>query len=181
MDNYPYVCDFLEEVRRHGLSRRVSKTTKFELLDERSRIIIVHARGYVHNFSDYYDAVQRKAVQREWKSVWRCPRGRFEHLDTVPEEMCSGIWWLDLDPHAVEPSDDGRVGKHGFQIVRRQMTHMEYRASIRPDGIAPVYEPAAIASFPIWRLAVVKAEDASHKASVKAASRSKLRVVEVER
>lgn len=180
MDNYPNVADFVEEVRLHGLSRRVPKTAQFDLLDKRSRIIIVHARGYVHNFADYYDAVQLRNPKRKWDAIWRCPRGRFEHLHQVPDEMCSGIWWLDLDPRA-QVAPYPRVGKHGFPLVERKMTHMAYYVALRPAGISPVYEPAVAASFPIWRLAVVKAEDGSHETSRAAAERSRLPVVEVER
>ena len=43
-EHYPNVADFLEEVRRFGLSRRLAKTVDFSKLTERSKILV----GFVH-------------------------------------------------------------------------------------------------------------------------------------
>ena len=60
---YPNVADFLEEVRRFGLSRRLSPSllqrdhklgaAPVELITGASRLLMCHARAHINNVSDY--------------------------------------------------------------------------------------------------------------------------------
>lgn len=51
--HYPYATDIIEEGRRYGFSRKVSPHIKWQELDERSRLLLVHERGLVSNYAEY--------------------------------------------------------------------------------------------------------------------------------
>lgn len=48
-EHYPTVPDFVEEMRRFGMSRRLPKTLDFSRLSARSRVLLVHAKARVIN------------------------------------------------------------------------------------------------------------------------------------
>lgn len=131
---YPSVADFLEEVRRAGLSRRLPKNLDFSRLSEKSRILLVHARAGIENWREYPERIHP------------CPRGN--HKTT---EFCAGLWWEDVEgTHDMEP--DG--------LATRDMPSFSYQARTRPPDVPPDYEPMFFASFPISRLVVVNGENA---------------------
>src|SRR5579859_2113521 len=51
---YPNVADFLEEARRYGVSRRVSRTLDFSKISPYSRLVILHAKAAVINWQQMY-------------------------------------------------------------------------------------------------------------------------------
>lgn len=179
MDNYPNVADILEEGKRLGFSRRIQRTAEFAKLGRESRLIFVHARGFVANFPDYYQALERANGNDRYQNWWWCPRRLTTHLNLGrPETMCAGLWWCDL-ADGIEPveSEPGTARLWaGLPVVKRTMSHMDYRGAARPEGIEPKYQAAFIANFPISRLAVIAAEDGSHERAVRSASASGLQV-----
>lgn len=176
-EHYPNVADFVEEVKRFGLSRRLPETLDFSKLTPDSRIITLHSRAWLDNFGEY---VYNK---RTHKPVWvdanynRCPKGpaasdgELHNLGDIPE-MCSGVWWQDVSEG--EPQDSGHP-----RLVRRVMPSFEYVAAKVPAGVRPRYAPTpyAFASFPISRLVVINdALGHTHEAKLEKAKKSKLTV-----
>lgn len=144
---YPNVADFIEEVRRFGMSRRLPRTLDFSKLTDKSRILLVHARAWIENFGAYADYWMDGRYNR-------CP----QHIDThdLPDapEMCCGGWWQDVEY--------GRATAEQ-RIVNRAMPSFDYIAAQRPAHVTPSYAPAIFASFPISRLVVIKGRSGEHE------------------
>lgn len=167
---YPNVADFVEEVRRMGLSRRVEPdllntvintpqpdcpTAKVgEALSRSSRLLTVHAHGHIWNIEDY------------GVPYWTCPKNREGHgFVDAPPAMCAGAFWWDVEGAnavvelAAEPDSDPAPER----LVRREMPSFWYPAHSRPDGVEPVYSPAIFAAWSIARFEVVYGEDGEHE------------------
>src|SRR5574338_1083558 len=82
---YPYPSDYVEETRRLGASRRLQANLDFSRLGPGSRLVLIHARAVIDNFSAYPQPPQ---VQ--------CPKGIAAHALSPLPEMCAGLWWHDL-------------------------------------------------------------------------------------
>jgi len=162
--DYPYPADFLEEVRTEGLSRRSPRGLRFDLLGPQSRIYLLHERGLIQNPADYYARIP----------AFRCPRNQTH----PPEQCCAGLWWCDISALDSEPLEG--VSFQGLSARKRTIAQRTYRCAARPEGIAPHYARAAIASFRIWRLAVVRAADDSHTAAQAQAAKARLPVTVVD-
>lgn len=54
-ENYPNVADMVEEIRRFGLSRRLSDKLDFSKLTKDSRILLIHPRAFIRNIHDYIE------------------------------------------------------------------------------------------------------------------------------
>lgn len=180
--HYPNVADFLEEVRRFGLSRRVPRTLDFSRLGSRSRILIAHGRGWIDgdrwpyyadgpggwSVPDHYPLVGRHVRPTSWE----CPKGLPAHdgisARTFDLPMCCGLFWEDIEGGA--PAGDSRA-------VERAMPSFAYTARRRPDGVTPRYRPALVASFPIAWLEIVRDRDGGeHEQTAAAVRRSGLPV-----
>jgi len=155
-ENYPNVCDFLEEVRFAGLSRRIPESFDFGKLTPESRILLVHARAWVGNSAAY--------------GPFHCPTTTEGH----PEETacCVGVWWRDVEG-GVPLADAGDTPL----AVRRSMPSFVYTAARRPDGVTPDYRAAFFASFPATRLVVI---EGGHERALTRARRAHLDVDVVE-
>ena len=151
-ENYPNVCDFLEEVRFAGLSRRIPESFDFGRLTSQSRILLVHARAWVGNSAAY--------------QPFACPTGTEGH--PVESACCAGVWWRDVEGGV--PLVDG---SGDTPAVRRTMPGFAYTAARRPDGVTPVYRSAFFASFPATRLVVIAG---SHERALIRARRAHLDV-----
>lgn len=163
---YENVSDFLEEVRRFGLSRRLPKTLPFARLDRRSRIVLVHRRASLTDATAYL---------ADWRRP--CPKQLTAHQDpTTAPSLCAGIWWEDVsggtrvEPLVSDGLDDPR-------LVRRTMPSFSYLARMAPADASPRYAPAIFASFPVARLAVIAdPEGGSHEAALARAEQADLPV-----
>jgi hypothetical protein len=147
--HYPNVADFLEEVRRFGLSRRLPRTLDFARLSRASRHLVVHANAWIVNAADYFGA---RATDD-----WRCPRHRPDHLDPpAPPPMCASLWWEDVvGGEGHEAPDERLEGRRHPRPIRRAMPSFAYVARRPPAGVEGRYLPAVFAAFPITRLCVV--------------------------
>lgn len=155
LSHYPNVLDFLEEVRRFGVSRRLPANLDFSRLTPESRLIIVHDRGRILNYSDYGPAPScPRAPRAEPRDEARRPHSGF----------CAGYWRHDIE--------DGKPLTDDPTTVRRQMPSFAYAGHPRPAGVVPQYQPAAIASFPCSRLVTVAGDKAASNHA--AAARSSL-------
>ena len=166
-DSYPNVADFIEEVRRFGVSRRLPKTLDFSKLTAASRLVLLHGRAHIENFADYF------AAGDWWNSS--CPKGLDEHREGVgsPGEMCAGLWWDDLD---CEEPECNPAGGYEARAMRRKMPGFEYIAHSRPENVTPDYKLAIFSRFPISNLAVIRDPDGSDEEAMQAATKAGLPV-----
>ena len=119
---YPTVAGFVEQARRLGVSRRVSKTTAFSRLNPDSRLLLVHPRALIANAP-------------EFPASTRCPCGIDEHLAKRFSGMCARLWFQEpLGPaaqhrlaifasfamvlQAPAPAVAGKEGRHGCHRAR---------------------------------------------------------------
>jgi hypothetical protein len=152
-EHYHNVLDFVAEVERFGLSRRLPSTLDFARLMPASRILLVHARARVENASLY--------------GPFPCPKS----LHEPGSDACIGAWWEDVEGGAPVP------GSSDPRAVRRSMPSFTYHAHCRPEAITPRYVPGFFASFPASRLALVKG---GHEKTLVAVLKSRLPVAEVD-
>jgi hypothetical protein len=168
-ESYPNVADFVEEVRRFGLSRRAAKVLPFQLISPASRIILVHERAWIDNWEYYREP---KVLTGHEQEFYTCPRGIDQHM-VAQAGPCAGLWWEDV----VGALPSSMVPGSGI----RQMPSFEYMCKPRSDVLPERYEPAFFASFPISRIAVVKAPDGGHaEALAKARTCTRLPVEETD-
>jgi len=133
-EHYPNVLDFVLEVGRLGLSRRLPVTLDFAQLVPASRILLVHARARVENAHAY--------------GPFPCPR----ELHGPGTNACIGAWWEDVTGGTAVPGPDPRA-------VTRALPSLSYRARRVPEEVMPEHAPGFFASFPASRLAVVAGGD----------------------
>lgn len=169
--HYPNVADFVEEVRAHGLSRRLSSSLDFSLLTPESKIVLAHARAWVDNCDD-------------WPS-WVCPQGKQEHtIRAMAQGCCAGIWWEDVEggkpTESTKPVYKSNPVERPVSIVRN-LPSSRYFGNPRPQDVIPVYEEALFLRLPVHRLVTVAASDGSHQSNLFKASKSALPVEEVSR
>jgi hypothetical protein len=164
---YPNVADFVEEVRRYGVSRRISRLTDFSKLDANSRLILVHRRAHIANAEEYQAA-------RDPERFW-CPMDIPHHMNPEYRSMCAALFWEDIDkgltieandqdaPLVVggsmrydQPGVQMHLQRRGPRATIREMQTFRYRGMKRPDGVVPQYAYAAFASFPIRQIEVVE-------------------------
>jgi hypothetical protein len=162
--DYPYPADFLEEVRTEGLSRRSPRGLRFDLLGAESRIFLLHEQGWFENPHDYYAALPE----------FRCPRQIAHALG----EPCAGLWWCDIAEGDSQPV--AGLTFQGQPARKRTIGRRTYRCAARPEGIAPRYARAVIASFRIWRLAVVQDQAGQAEIARQQAAQSRLPVAMIE-
>jgi len=152
---YPNVADFVEEVRRFGMSRRLPRTLDYGKLNSDSRMYLLHSRAYINEPIPYHtERIGGRALGYDW--AW-CPLGRHDQHD---QSTCAGLWWEDLRG---EKKKDGR-------IVERFRPSFAYTGALPPHRATPNCTLAVFAAFPIYRLAIVRADDDSHERSAEAAS-----------
>jgi hypothetical protein len=134
-EHYLNVSDFVAEVSRLGLSRRLPSTLDFGKITPASRILLIHARARVENASLY--------------GPLHCPKG----FHDPGSDACIGAWWQDVEGGVPVPSP------RDPWLVRRRMPAFTYHARCRPEGVEPRHVPGFFASFPASRIAVVKGGD----------------------
>jgi hypothetical protein len=181
--HYPNVADFLEEVKRFGMSRRLPSTLDFSRLGPSSRHVVLHARGVVANWRDLVEH-RREGCPRvagNHSLVLRgatpetadryCPIPPTHDL-AFPEHqtMCCGLWWDDVAGGV--PTLSGQAGID----VERTMPAFRYRARRVAPDLARDYRLAIVATLPITRIAVIRADDGRHERVVVAAEQSSLPV-----
>ncbi len=148
---YPYPADYVEETRRKGASRRLPRNLEFDLISAESRLVLVHSKAVIQNFSEY---PQPPEVE--------CPKAIVSHQCAPLPEMCAGLWWHDLPLSELEPGADGR-------FIRKIQGGTTYHARPRPAGIAPQYQHAIFMMLPITNLAIIQGRNAQENASAEQA------------
>ncbi len=141
-EHYLYVADFIEEVRKFGLSRRLPGSLDFSRLDPRSMIICVHARTIITN---RFDWTQEEVPESLCGLL--CRTGTDYHIEQ-PNEMCSRHWYT--APPFIE-------GGHS-----RECPSFTYSVWPPTEEVEPEYRPGIFAMFPLTRICVIESEDGSH-------------------
>lgn len=150
--HYPYVSDFVEEVRRYGVSRRISRNLNVSLLTPQSRVLCVHARAVIPGTpeQDPLDAESERRCALQWAE------GDTDHLDH-PQKACTRKWYWDAEgqaPNEEYPEDEAQSDYRFFASF----------AYGPVEGLdVPEPKPGIFASFPITNLTVIEAEDGSHE------------------
>jgi hypothetical protein len=60
-NHYPNVADFVEEVTRHGVSRRMPSNLRFDLLTSASRLLLVHEKAYLEGRGQLWDDLDQNS------------------------------------------------------------------------------------------------------------------------
>lgn len=101
---YPFLPDFVEEARRHGVSKRIPVGYNLSALDpRRSALVLVHPRG-IPNF-EYH-------LNREY-----CPRKIADREDLGPHQ-CTGDLWDLSSVRSIRKRGNGETG-----AVKGESTH----------------------------------------------------------
>lgn len=138
LEHYPTPVDFVEEVRRLGVSRRLPRTLDFSKLTPESRLLLVHDRAW---FADALDHVP----------AFRCTREHHKHTpeDMLGADFCAGMWWENAfngEPASDDDPRDVRCTMPSFQYSARRI--------VPPAELA--YQPAFFMRVPITNIAVIQ-------------------------
>lgn len=152
--HYPNPADFLEEVRRLGLSRKLElHANAYNLLSRHSRVIIVLPHAYIDpQVMTRYVCISQtmRRIGYNWDY---CPTGK-HHIENIHKSCCAGTLWNRTDKHT-EPHSDHPDTRY----VQRQMPAFTYNGvtscSAFLDADPSMFRPGFVASFLIGRLAVV--------------------------
>lgn len=181
LSHYPSSADFIEEVRRFGLSRRIQKNLKatvdgqvvcgFSLLTKDSRIFSIHDKGHVT-----IPAATPKYPFGGWKIDVKCPSGK--HPDPTQHPCvcaCQAYHVVEQHPGDKPLPSAGPDQEHSIRFERK-MPSFSYVARRFAEGPAAevVLKPAIIASWPISALVVIEGDDQTEALSL--AKQSKLPV-----
>lgn len=177
---YNNVADYVEEVRRFGLSRRVAQTLDFKKLTSQSRILLLHARAYIHNFDEYAKYEPDVEELEGLVPYPRCPKKLAEHTRPNMDTMCARLWYQD-----VEGGEEDKKGTDEnaarIRVVTKKMPSFEYHGLVKPASVKPDYKVAVFASFPITNIAVVRdIEGGTHNRSLALAQEARIPVSLVE-
>jgi hypothetical protein len=188
--HYPNVADFVEEVSKMGLSRRVQGNLDFSKLSPASRIILMHPYAHVENAVELYrsiDAEDRdynpKAALNDWNCKWwncpccdrnpahqKYPRDARECLDAMP--TCIGSAWqlVTGGEMVVNPNVSPRW-------VTRRIGSTTYRANKKPSGFKPQYARGIFMILPATKLVVINDPDGGyHRKAMERATRAAIPV-----
>ncbi len=151
-EHYPNVADFIEEARRFGISRRLSRSLEFAKLTSASRLFLLHARAWNRNAWDYYQAMPFISSDGSPYTVVKpCPKAIPAHNKIhEPPTMCAQLWWQDVTGGEDVQSENAK------RQVKRTMPSFSYRAAKAPDGMQAEYDTAIFASFPLSRIVVIR-------------------------
>jgi hypothetical protein len=141
--HYETPAHFLEEVRRQGLSRRLSPNLPFEKLTKASRLLAIHDKAAIGNARDLapwgYPGTEHG-----------CPTGKH---DPDVDPICLGACWSACEGEPLHDPDAPRR-------VAVAMPSFAFTALRAPEGVTPRYKAAAFGSFPIGALEVVRGKPA---------------------
>lgn len=158
VQHYPAPVFFVEEMLRHGVSRRIPKTFPFEKLDPaRSKLILLHKRAFVegHDTTEVY-----------------CRLLRHDRSDP----LCSGAWWTTVPKKLLtedSPANGGTGTKNRAKIASGEAF------DVSAETGKETYSYGVLAILPIERLVGIHdpEEPLSLESGMKAASKAGFRSV----
>jgi hypothetical protein len=161
-DNYPNVCDLLEEGRVLGFSRRC-ELPDYSRLTRESRLVLIHQRALIRNYREYLERFTEQEADD-----FKCPQRR--HQVKNLEEMCAGLWWHDV-VEGIERNEEG----YRDLVSRKLECGALYHCYGRPIDVIPEYQYAIFAIFPVGQIEVIEdPDDHTHEKKLEAARKSGL-------
>jgi hypothetical protein len=152
--SYPNVADFVEEVRKHGLSRRVPSNMDFSTLSDRSTIRLAHPRALITNVAGLYKELAREVRDYLNHPQWTCRCNKEDHKSLAwlfaRGETCVSCWW-----ELVRGGEESLDPAHFPRTVERTIGSVSYSARMRPAGFSPEYADAFFMRLPVHRLVVI--------------------------
>src|SRR5262249_47570495 len=163
-DNYPNVCDVIEEARWLGVSCR-RELLDYSRLTKESRLVLIHQRAFIKNYQEY-----PKHFTAQEANDFRCPYKR-HHIDYL-DEMCVDLWCHDV-VEGIKPGEEG----HHDPVSRKLECGASYRCYGQPAEITPEYQYAIFAIFPIGQIEVIEDnDDRTHEKKIERTRKSELPV-----
>lgn len=163
-EHYPNVLDFVAEVAKLGLSRRVSSKIDFEKITPESRIILVHERAVLVNHAALYRelAKERTAYAGYFEKVagnFSCLTHREDHVEFAmacdeAAPCCAGVW-----RQLITGGDDVYDPSVPPRTVKRSVGSTAYRALKAPEKFTPEYQRGFFMSLPLTGVELVKSRD----------------------
>lgn len=152
--HYPNVCDFVEEVKRFGMSRRAPVNFDFHKLRRGSMQMLIHAKGHIEKPEEYQ--LSRMGIEEGYRHCpKRPPVASHQTLATDEDkQMCAGLWWED-----VVGNEPGPYAADWPRSVTRHMPSFSYHAWAKPAWAAPTYTPAIFMALPITGIHVINDPD----------------------
>jgi hypothetical protein len=167
---YPNVADFIVEGDMMNISRR-AEGLDYSKLTRRSRLIVIHQRAHIENYAD----IIAEMGEAERKA-FRCFKGQHEHKIDSLDEMCTGLWWHNVE----EMENKEEIGGNGelprLKGLRKLKCWTNYHGHTS-QTIKPVHQYAFFASFPLGGIEVIEdPDDGTHEAKLERAQKSGLDV-----
>lgn len=178
--HYPWPADFVEEVRRYGLSRRVAVgSVDWAKLSPASRILCIHRRGYITNTDELEDALSVTSDHHAGRLKNKCGlwvRSENDFHLRYPDQMCSRYHWV--YPSYERENEQMEAFKNVDYRCVREFAGFKYRTYplTAPEGLSgdeqddyfddlqgADFTPAIFASFPLSRACIIRSEDGSHE------------------
>lgn len=181
--HYPNVADVIAEIRRHGVSRRISANVDFSQLTPGSCLVLVHARAIIADPVPLRDILRVEAVEQApgwpvWSPRASCPQRVPAHSEMPVSEpspgfMCQSLYW-----ETVEGGDVVLDPAVPWRTVDRTIGETTYRARRTPEGLPELtYALGAFAMLPIGQITVIRDPDGgTHEAPFERAQQSDLPV-----
>jgi hypothetical protein len=152
--HYPYASDFLEELRLHGLSRKVAASAIVDKLSGKSTIIIAHPKAIVTN-----------------------AKTLAAHIPEAAKARCA-TYALSFNKDTTHLTSDVACTRHSYvlaegndvrgNLVFRQFTKdTSYRVFPATGTFTPEFQTGLIAKLPITAITVIKHADGNHLPTLK--------------
>lgn len=155
-ENYPNTADILEELLQFDGSGLIPLSPGItKLIPGKSRRLLFHPRGYLHNAGIYREHFQE--TDRPVCILSPDDYRRSMHLDHDANQMCAGLHWQDV--LGLSPEPDSRLG------VRRNGDTI-YRAAGPIIGEPPQYDLALVAWLPIDELHIVEGDEGRNDSKI---------------
>jgi hypothetical protein len=155
---YEYPVDWIEEVRRFGMSQRCELSpNQYSRITDKSYLITVHARAYIPSEYWWKLIADAKDFNMPPAYKWRdCPRENFgiepHRIDN--QRFCAGHLWRTVGAGKRFDSD--------YHWTTRSMPSFEYEAIYTTEKY--LFKPAIFANLPIHRFVVIEDKlDGAHE------------------
>tara|TARA_Y100000593_G_scaffold496_1_gene966 strand:+ start:261 stop:1067 length:807 start_codon:yes stop_codon:yes gene_type:complete len=170
-EHYPYVSDFIEEARQHGISRRVPITREltYSMLTHRdSRILLVHPRA-IYNGTyrlrqtigvDEPEILAPRTLRKDRMDMTGAPNARdCDHplCRTKSDTYCAFAGW-DLSANDSVKGVHEVVDHEGYKRVVTPSVEYLVRPTVSVEGTDKDWRPGIFAAFPLSHFEYVNSE-----------------------
>lgn len=161
-DSYPYASDYLEEVRRYGVSSRCPHGLDLSKLTRKSRILVIHPKAIPTN----WDEVRAVGFEEAGQPCPLCKHDGDCESHKGLDVFCIRHLW------ALAPADRRLKGGTIRRFPRKNPL---FTYDVGRYLAEPQWQPGLIATFPITNIVIIRprVQDESY-GNLKAAAESKL-------